>query len=41
MPVATICMEPVGTATEEYEKILREEYEINGQLVKRIGLRVD
>ena len=39
--MANIGMEPVGTTPEEYEKILHEEYERNGQLVRRIGLRVD
>lgn len=39
--MANIGMEPVGTTPEEYEKILHQEYERNGKLVRRIGLRVD
>ena len=39
--MAAIGMEPAGTTPELYQKILREEHERFGRLVRRIGLRVD
>jgi tripartite-type tricarboxylate transporter receptor subunit TctC len=39
--MAAIGMEPAGTTREQYEKLLREEYERFGSLVKRIGMRID
>jgi tripartite-type tricarboxylate transporter receptor subunit TctC len=39
--MAAIGMEPVGTTPAQYEKILKEEYERLGSLVRRIGMRVD
>lgn len=39
--MAGIGMEPVGTTREQYEKILREEHERLGSLIKRIGMRID
>lgn len=39
--MAAIGMEPAGTTQEQYEKILREEYERIGSLIKRIGMRID
>ncbi len=37
--MAGIGMEPAGTTPEQYEKLLREEYERFGSLIKRIGMR--
>jgi tripartite-type tricarboxylate transporter receptor subunit TctC len=34
-------MEPAGSTPEEYAKMLREEYERFGALVKRIGLQME
>jgi len=39
--MAAIGMEPVGTSPEQYEKILREDYERMGSLIRRIGMRLD
>jgi dissimilatory sulfite reductase (desulfoviridin) alpha/beta subunit len=39
--MAAIGMEPVGNSSEQYEKILREEYERMGSLIRRIGMRID
>ena len=39
--MAAIGMEPVGTSPEQYEKILREDHERMGSLIKRIGMRLD
>lgn len=39
--MAAIGMEPAGTTPEQYEKMLREEYERFGSLVRRIGMRLD
>ena len=39
--MAAIGMEPAGTTQEQYEKILREEYERIGSLIKRLGMRID
>ena len=39
--MAAIGMEPAGTTPEQYEKLLREEYERFGSLIRRIGLRLD
>ena len=39
--MAAIGMEPAGTTAEQYEKILREDYERMGSLIRRIGLRLD
>jgi len=39
--MAAIGMEPAGTTQEQYEKILREEYERIGSLIKRLGIRID
>jgi tripartite-type tricarboxylate transporter receptor subunit TctC len=39
--MAAIGMEPIGTSSEQYEKILREEHARMGSLIKRIGMRVD
>jgi len=39
--MAAIGMEPAGTTTDEYGKILREEYQRFGSLIKRIGMRLD
>jgi tripartite-type tricarboxylate transporter receptor subunit TctC len=39
--MAAIGMEPVGNSSEQYEKILREEYERMGSLISRIGMRID
>jgi tripartite-type tricarboxylate transporter receptor subunit TctC len=39
--MASIGMEPLGTTPEEYEKILRQDYERYGALVRRIGIRAD
>ena len=39
--MAAIGMEPAGTTQEQYEKILREEYERIGSLIKRIGMRIE
>jgi tripartite-type tricarboxylate transporter receptor subunit TctC len=39
--MAAIGMEPAGSTPEEYEKMLREEYERFGALIKRIGLQVE
>lgn len=39
--MGAIGMEPVGTTQEQYEKLLREEYQRFGSLIKRIGMRLD
>jgi tripartite-type tricarboxylate transporter receptor subunit TctC len=39
--MGAIGMEPAGSTPEEYEEILRKEYERFGALVQRIGMRVD
>jgi len=39
--MAAIGMEPVGTTPGQYEKMLREEYERFGSLIRRIGMRLD
>ena len=39
--MGAIGMEPAGSTPEEYEKVLREEYERFGALIKRIGLQVE
>jgi tripartite-type tricarboxylate transporter receptor subunit TctC len=39
--MAAIGMEPAVSTSEEYEKMLREEYERFGNLIKRIGLRLE
>jgi tripartite-type tricarboxylate transporter receptor subunit TctC len=39
--MGAIGMEPAGSTPEEYEKMLREEYERFGSLVKRIGLQME
>jgi tripartite-type tricarboxylate transporter receptor subunit TctC len=39
--MAAIGMEPAGSTPEEYEKMLREEYERFGALIRRIGMRLD
>jgi tripartite-type tricarboxylate transporter receptor subunit TctC len=39
--MAAIGMEPVGTTPEQYEKMLHEEYERFGALIRRIGMRLD
>src|SRR6266850_191802 len=36
-----IGIEPAGTTPEQYEKMLREEYERFGSLIRRIGMRID
>jgi len=39
--MAAIGMEPLGTTPEQYEKMLREDYERMGSLIRRIGMRLD
>lgn len=39
--MAAIGMEPASTTPEQYQKILREEYERFGNLISRIGMRID
>ncbi len=39
--MAGIGMEPVGTTPEEYEKLLRTEFERFGSLIRRIGMHLD
>jgi len=39
--MAAIGMEPVGNSPEQYEKMLREDYERMGSLIRRIGMRLD
>jgi len=39
--MAAIGMEPAGTTPEQYEKLLRTEYERFGGLISRIGMRLD
>ena len=39
--MAAIGMESAGTTPEQYEKMLREEYERFGSLIRRIGMRID
>jgi tripartite-type tricarboxylate transporter receptor subunit TctC len=39
--MAAIGMEPAGTTPEEYEKLLRAEFERFGSLISRIGMRLD
>jgi tripartite-type tricarboxylate transporter receptor subunit TctC len=39
--MAAIGMEPAGSTPEEYEKMLKEEYERFGALIRRIGLQVE
>jgi len=39
--MAAIGMEPAGTTPEQYEKMLREEHERFGRLIRRIGMRLD
>jgi len=39
--MAAIGMEPAGSTPEEYAKMLREEYERFGALIKRIGLQLE
>jgi len=39
--MGAIGMEPAGSTPEEYEKMLREEYERFGALIKRIGLQLE
>jgi tripartite-type tricarboxylate transporter receptor subunit TctC len=39
--MGAIGMEPAGSSPEEYEKMLRDEYERFGALIKRIGLQVE
>jgi tripartite-type tricarboxylate transporter receptor subunit TctC len=39
--MAAIGMEPAYTTAEQYEKILREEYQKFGSLVRRIGMPID
>ena len=39
--MAGIGMEPAGSTPEQYEKLLREEYERFGRLIRRIGMRLD
>lgn len=39
--MAAIGMEPVGTTPEQYEKILREDYQRFGNLIRRIGMRLE
>jgi tripartite-type tricarboxylate transporter receptor subunit TctC len=39
--MGAIGMEPSGSTPEEYEKMLHEEYERFGALVKRIGLQIE
>jgi tripartite-type tricarboxylate transporter receptor subunit TctC len=39
--MGAIGMEPAGTTPEEYEKMLKEEYERFGALIRRIGLQAE
>lgn len=39
--MGAIGMEPAGSTAEEYEKMLREEYERFGALIERIGLQLE
>jgi tripartite-type tricarboxylate transporter receptor subunit TctC len=39
--MAAIGMEPAGTTPEQYEKMLREEHERFGGLIRRIGMHLD
>ena len=39
--MAAIGMEPAGTTPEQYERILREEHERFGSVIRRIGMRLD
>jgi tripartite-type tricarboxylate transporter receptor subunit TctC len=39
--MGAIGMEPAGSTPEEYEKMLRDEYERFGALIKRIGLQME
>jgi tripartite-type tricarboxylate transporter receptor subunit TctC len=39
--MGAIGMEPAGSTPEEYEKMLREEYERFGMLIRRIGLQIE
>ncbi len=39
--MAGIGMEPAGTTPEQYEKLLRGEYERFGSLIRRIGMQLD
>ncbi len=39
--MAGIGMEPAGTTPEEYEKLLRAEFERFGSLIRRIGMHLD
>ena len=39
--MGAIGMEPAGSTPEEYEKMLKEEYERFGALIRRIGLQVE
>jgi molybdopterin biosynthesis enzyme MoaB len=39
--MAGIGMEPAGTTPEQYERLLREEHERFGSLIRRIGMRLD
>jgi tripartite-type tricarboxylate transporter receptor subunit TctC len=39
--MAAIGMEPAGTTPAGYEKLLRAEYERFGNLISRIGVRLD
>jgi len=39
--MAGIGMEPAGTTPEQYERLLREEHERIGSLIRRIGMRLD
>ncbi len=39
--MGAIGMEPAGTTPEQYEKLLREEHERFGSVIRRIGMRLD
>jgi len=39
--MAAIGMEPLGTTPEQYERMLRDDYERMGSLIRRIGMRLD
>jgi tripartite-type tricarboxylate transporter receptor subunit TctC len=39
--MAAIGMEPLGTTPEQYERMLREDHERMGSLIRRIGMRLD
>jgi tripartite-type tricarboxylate transporter receptor subunit TctC len=39
--MGAVGMEPVGTTPEQYAKLLREEHERFGSVIRRIGMRLD